>query len=49
MTFTPSAPLYREPLRPQFHFTARYWDQYTLNPQAHQEGWINDVNGLGAP
>lgn len=42
----PHAPLYREPLRPQFHFTARYWNEYQLNPQAHQEGWINDVNGL---
>lgn len=39
-------PLYREPLRPQFHFTTRYWDACQLNPQAHQEGWINDVNGL---
>lgn len=46
MSTTLTFPLYREPLRPQFHFTARYWDQYTLNPQAHQEGWINDVNGL---
>jgi len=43
---TPRAELYHESLRPQFHFTARYWNQYTLNPQAHQEGWINDVNGL---
>jgi sucrose-6-phosphate hydrolase SacC (GH32 family) len=43
---TPPFPLYREPLRPQFHFTARYWDAYQLNPQAHEEGWINDVNGL---
>ena len=39
-------PLYRESLRPQFHFTARYWDDYRLNPGRHQEGWINDVNGL---
>ena len=22
----PPPPLYREPLRPQFHFTTRYWD-----------------------
>ena len=42
----PIAPLYREALRPQFHFTARYWDNYKLNPGPHEEGWINDVNGL---
>lgn len=42
----PAAPLYHEALRPQFHFTARYWNDYKLNPQQHQEGWINDVNGL---
>jgi fructan beta-fructosidase len=40
------AALYKESLRPQYHFTARYWNDYTLNPQQHQEGWINDVNGL---
>lgn len=28
-------PLYKESLRPQFHFTARYWDDYRLNPQNH--------------
>lgn len=28
----PHAPLYRESLRPQFHFTARYWNEYQLNP-----------------
>lgn len=39
-------PLYQEALRPQFHFTARYWDDYRLNPQNHQEGWLNDMNGL---
>ncbi len=39
-------PLYRESLRPQFHFTARYWDEYQLNPPNHHEGWINDLNGL---
>ncbi len=39
-------PLYQEALRPQFHFTARYWTDYRLNPDKHQEGWINDVNGL---
>ena len=42
----PAAPLYHEALRPQFHVTARYWDNYTLNPGPHEEGWINDVNGL---
>jgi fructan beta-fructosidase len=42
----PVAPLYQEALRPQFHFTARYWDSYKLNPGPHEEGWINDVNGL---
>lgn len=39
-------PLYQERLRPQFHFTARYWDDYRLNPPNHEEGWINDLNGL---
>ncbi len=39
-------PLYHESLRPQFHFTARYWDDYQLNPPNHHEGWINDINGL---
>lgn len=39
-------PLYHEDLRPQFHFTARYWDDKRLHPQEHQEGWINDLNGL---
>lgn len=38
--------LYHEALRPQFHFTARYWDDYQLNPPNHQEGWLNDLNGL---
>ena len=39
-------PLYRESLRPQFHFTARQWTMNKLNPQMRQEGWINDLNGL---
>jgi sucrose-6-phosphate hydrolase SacC (GH32 family) len=39
-------PLYKESLRPQFHFTARYWDDYRLHPPNHEEGWINDMNGL---
>ena len=43
----PAEPLYHEALRPQFHFTARYWDDYNLNPgNDGREGWINDVNGL---
>ena len=40
------AELYQEKCRPQFHFTARYWDDYRLNPQNHEEGWLNDMNGL---
>lgn len=40
------APLYRESLRPQFHFTARQWTMNRLNPGMQQEGWINDLNGL---
>jgi len=43
---TPRQPLYQESLRPGFHFTARYWNDYRLNPVEHQEGWINDLNGL---
>jgi sucrose-6-phosphate hydrolase SacC (GH32 family) len=39
-------PLYQEALRPQFHFTARYWDEYMLHPPNHHEGWMNDMNGL---
>lgn len=43
---TPAEPLYHESLRPQFHFTARYWDGYTIEPGKNgREGWINDVNG----
>ncbi len=38
--------LYHESLRPQFHFTARQWTRYKLNPGPHEEGWVNDVNGL---
>jgi hypothetical protein len=49
----PAEPLYHESLRPQFHFTARYWEGYTIEPGADaaipgfggREGWINDVNG----
>ena len=40
------APLYQEKYRPQFHFTARYWDDYRLHPPNHEEGWMNDINGL---
>jgi fructan beta-fructosidase len=39
-------PLYRESLRPQFHFTARQWTMDRLNPGQREEGWINDLNGL---
>ena len=39
-------PLYRESLRPQFHFTARQWTIDRLNPRERQEGWVNDLNGL---
>lgn len=42
----PAEPLYHETLRPQFHFTARYWNGYTVEPGNNgSEGWINDVNG----
>jgi fructan beta-fructosidase len=41
-----AGPLYREALRPQFHFTARQWTMTRLNPGMQQEGWINDLNGL---
>lgn len=39
-------PQYQEPLRPQFHFTARQWTMDRLEPREHQEGWVNDLNGL---
>lgn len=42
----PPADLYQEPLRPQFHVTARQWTVRKLNPGMREEGWINDVNGL---
>ena len=38
--------LYKESLRPQFHFTARQWTMDRLNPRERQEGWLNDLNGL---
>ncbi len=42
----PAESLYHESLRPQFHFTARYWDGYAFQPGNNgSEGWINDVNG----
>ncbi len=41
-----TGPLYRESLRPQFHFTARQWTLSRLNPRERQEGWLNDLNGL---
>lgn len=39
-------PLYQETHRPQFHFSARQWTVTKLNPQAKEEGWMNDMNGL---
>ncbi|WP_193212593.1 glycoside hydrolase family 32 protein [Luteolibacter marinus] len=39
-------PLYQEPLRPQFHFTARQWTMDRLNPGMRQDGWLNDLNGM---
>lgn len=41
-----TGPLYKESLRPQFHFTARQWTMNRLNPRERQEGWVNDLNGL---
>ncbi len=38
--------LYKESLRPQFHFTARQWTMDRLNPGPKEEGWLNDLNGL---
>ncbi len=40
------ADLYKETLRPQFHFTARQWTTHKLNPGMREEGWLNDPNGL---
>jgi len=42
----PEAPLYQESLRPQFHFTARWFENRTIQPGMRQEGWVNDLNGL---
>ena len=39
-------PLYSETFRPQFHFTARQWTDYPLNPRRREEGWLNDLNGM---
>jgi sucrose-6-phosphate hydrolase SacC (GH32 family) len=41
-----TGPLYKESLRPQFHFTARQWTMDRLNPGPKEEGWLNDLNGL---
>jgi sucrose-6-phosphate hydrolase SacC (GH32 family) len=38
--------VYHEELRPQIHFTARQFTTQLLEPKEHQEGWINDLNGL---
>ncbi len=45
-TLPPRPDLYREALRPQFHFTARQWTYHKLNPGRREEGWMNDPNGL---
>ncbi len=42
----PRTDLYKEPLRPQFHFTARQFTYHKLNPGMREEGWLNDPNGL---
>ncbi len=42
----PRPDLYKEKLRPQFHFTARQWTYHKLNPGMREEGWLNDPNGL---
>jgi sucrose-6-phosphate hydrolase SacC (GH32 family) len=42
----PTAHLYTESLRPQFHITARQWTMNRLNPGMREEGWINDLNGM---
>jgi sucrose-6-phosphate hydrolase SacC (GH32 family) len=42
----PRHDLYREPFRPQLHFSARQWSVHKLNPGMREEGWLNDVNGL---
>ncbi|RYD31138.1 MAG: hypothetical protein EOP86_18545, partial [Verrucomicrobiaceae bacterium] len=41
-----TTPVYEEPLRPVYHFTARQWTMDRLNPSMRQEGWINDLNGM---
>ncbi len=38
--------LYQEKYCPQFHFTARQWNEHKLNPGQREEGWLNDPNGL---
>ena len=42
----PAWPLYAEPLRPAYHFTARQWTMDRFDPVERQEGWLNDLNGL---
>jgi fructan beta-fructosidase len=42
----PARDLYKEKLRPQFHFTARQWTYRKLDPGMKEEGWLNDPNGL---
>jgi len=42
----PPAEVYREALRPAFHFTARQWTMDRPDPVERQEGWLNDLNGL---
>jgi hypothetical protein len=42
------SPLYHERLRPQFHFTPRPCTDHQMNPQRHEEGWINDLTTSSA-
>lgn len=41
-----TTPVYKEPARPLYHFTARQWTMDRLSPGMRQEGWLNDLNGM---